>query len=295
MPPPLNHPGTGCVSSQVRTALQAAMHSPSQLPPIGAYRAFGEARRRTAVWGRGVGFSLIRRCVMAARGLLVGSSGVTGEGQMRVLAMSRRLAVVAVVAGFGLVSSPGASAAPSSYFTGAGIGAMTTSRGEAAAAPLPDGRVLIAGGQTAGDQHVAPLFLASAEVFNPATGAFSGAGVGSMSASRAGAAAAPLPDGRVLIAGGYYWRTDPKGLERVVLASAEAFDPATGAFSSVNKSMRVARFGAAAAPLPDGRVLIAGGETGAGGLSSAEVFDPATGAFSSVNGSMSAPRAGAAA
>jgi Kelch motif len=164
-------------------------------------------------------------------------------------------------------------------------GSMGTARYAAAAAPLPGGRVLLAGGyhDTGGDHY-----LASAEAFNPATGAFSSAGIGAMGTPRRGAVAAPLPDGRVLVAGGSY----DDGTEHF-LASAEVFDPATGAFTPV-AGMSAARVRAAAAPLPGGRVLVAGGNDGSSRLSSAEVFNPATGAFTAV-GDMGAPRARAAA
>jgi Kelch motif/Galactose oxidase, central domain len=165
-------------------------------------------------------------------------------------------------------------------------GSMGTPRYAAAAAPLPDGRVLVAGGyyDDAGGDH----YLASAEVFNPAANTFSSAGIGTMGTARRGAVAAPLPDGRVLVAGGSY----DDGTEQP-LASAEVFNPATGAFTPV-AAMSVARVRAAAAPLPDGRVLVAGGNDGATRLSSAEVFNPATGEFTPV-GALGAPRARAAA
>lgn len=75
---------------------------------------------------------------------------------------------------------------------------MTTPRAFASASPLPNGEVLIAGGTNSG----ASLRLASAELFDPATGTFSAQGVGEMTTGRMTAAAAPLPDGDVLIAGG---------------------------------------------------------------------------------------------
>src|SRR3954447_11009973 len=133
-------------------------------------------------------------------------------------------------------------------------GSMGTARYGAAAAPLPDGRVLVAGGfyDDAGGDH----YLASAEVFNPATATFSSVGIGSRSTPRRGAVAAPLPDGRVLVAGGSY----NDGTEHS-LASAEVFNPAAGAFTPIN-AMGVARVRAAAASLPDGRVLVAGGNDG---------------------------------
>ena len=110
-----------------------------------------------------------------------------------------------------------------------------------------------------------------------ASGAGSFSPTGSMGAARYAAVAAPLKDGRVLVAGGYY---DDGGDH--YLASAEVFNPATNAFTPVG-DMGIARVRAAAAPLPDGRVLVAGGNDGTTRLSSAEVFNPATNAFTPVN------------
>lgn len=93
----------------------------------------------------------------------------------------------------------------------------------------------------------------------------------SMTTAREAPAAAPLPDGQVLIAGGF----DSLGN---VLASAEAFDPSSGSLTVLPQQMTEPRALEVAAPLPDGKVLIAGGENNSGFLSSAEVFDPSTGA-----------------
>jgi hypothetical protein len=165
-------------------------------------------------------------------------------------------------------------------------GSMGTARYAAVAGPLKDGRVLVAGGfyDDGGGDH----YLASAEVFNPATNSFSSAGIGPMGTPRRGAVAAPLPDGRVLVAGGDY----NDGVDHF-LASAEVFNPATNAFTPVG-DMGIARVRAAAAPLPDGRVLVAGGNDGTTRLSSAEIFNPATNAFTPVGG-MGIDRARAAA
>jgi hypothetical protein len=84
-------------------------------------------------------------------------------------------------------------------FSSAGLGTVTPVFGHrgAAAAKLPDGRVLVAGGDQAGGDN-----LAFAEAFDPATGAFSPAGIGAMGTQRGFTAAAPLSDGRVLVMGG---------------------------------------------------------------------------------------------
>ncbi|MGH2546707.1 MAG: Kelch repeat-containing protein, partial [Actinomycetota bacterium] len=145
-------------------------------------------------------------------------------------------------------------------------GSMGTARHAPAAAPLPDGRVLVAGGIAADNTTVLP----TAEVYDPATGTFSPAG--SMGVGRSFFAAAPLTGGDVLVAGG---NNAPS------LSSAEVYDLATGTFTSAGVgSMGGGRYGPAAAPLPDGRVLVAGGNTGPGGpdsfLDTAEIFTPDT-------------------
>ena len=192
---------------------------------------------------------------------------------------SLKAGTAVVVAVFFALGTGRAWAAPSAgFFSSAGVGSMSTARVGAVAAPLPDGKVLIAGGS---DNS---RIVSSAELFDPATGTFSSAAVGSMSTAREGASAAALPDGKVLIAGG-------SDNSRIV-SSAELFDPATHTFSSARiGSMSTARFQAVAAPLPNGKVLIAGGYDGHSYLSNAELFEPATNTFSSAGiGSMSTVR-----
>jgi hypothetical protein len=70
-----------------------------------------------------------------------------------------------------------------------------------------------------------------------------------MAFARQSAVAAPLPDGRVVVAGG----TD--GI--TARADVEVFSPASNSFLRMAHGMAAKR--AYAAALPDGRVLIAGG------------------------------------
>jgi len=144
---------------------------------------------------------------------------------------------------------------------------------------LTDGRVLIVGG------HGAPTF---AEIYHPASQTFTSAG--RLNRPETGHTATLLLDGRVLIAGG--------GGPRFCFdfpgdASAELYDPATNTFS-LTGSLSTVRCIPTATLLPDGRVLIAGGQlTTSPGFSvclkSAELYDPSTGTFS-VTGTMSVER-----
>jgi hypothetical protein len=164
-------------------------------------------------------------------------------------------------------------------------GSMATARESQTATLLSDGRVLIAGGVPIGEANGLPSALASAELYDPATGKFSR--TGPMTTARGGHTATLLSDGRVLIVGGAA-RFGPWGGSSSALASAEFYDPATGKFSPTGP-MTNARYSHTATLLSDGRVLIAGGAKGNVIYASAELYDPASGTFSPT-GSMTASR-----
>jgi WD40 repeat protein len=146
-------------------------------------------------------------------------------------------------------------------------GEMTTSRSSHTATLLPNGKVLIAGGQSRVGA-VGSSAVASAEVYDPTTNTF--AVIGAMSTPRSGHTATLLPNGKVLITGGY--ASD-------VQSSAELYDPLTGIFTPTGR-MVAARSGHVAVLLPNGKVLIEGGNNcGDDGQPNPELYDPATGEF----------------
>lgn len=145
---------------------------------------------------------------------------------------------------------------------------MTAARYFATATVLPDGKVLIAGGDNTASESGA---LASAELYDPALGTFT-ATAGPMTAARYLHTATLLPNGKVLIAGGLDNNVNP-------LASAELYDPALGTFAATIGPMIATRYAQTATLLPNGKVLIAGGINTSHPVAGAELYDPASGTF----------------
>jgi hypothetical protein len=121
-------------------------------------------------------------------------------------------------------------------------------------------------------------------VFDPASGTFT-ALPASMTTPRAAGVAAPLPTGQVLIAGGL---KIAGGKETAVL-TAELFSPASGTFTALASPLTEPREGAVATTLPDGRVLLAGGEASSA-PSTAEEFDPASDTFTALSAMLTTGR-----
>ena len=177
----------------------------------------------------------------------------------------------------------GIGATPAAQTTGTfmAAGSMTTPREMHTSTLLLDGRVLLTGGYS--QEFFPSTGTNSAELYDPASGTFGA--TGDMGTARFGHSATRLPDGRVLIAGGW----DANGYS---LNSAEIYDPAAGKFTAASH-MTVGRSLHTATLLQNGKVLIAGGvnsQPGSGEtLAAGELYDPGSGTFTRV-GSMSIGR-----
>lgn len=161
-------------------------------------------------------------------------------------------------------------------------GKMAVPRYINTATRLLDGTVLIAGG--CNEQYTHP----SAELYKPTMRTFTTV-PGSLVTPRSMHTATLLPSGKVLLSGGHICGWDYSS-PSTYLSTAELYDPATGTFSATG-AMSVARAETATALLANGKVLFAGGHTGASTVSIAELYDPATGLLT-VTGALTENRYG---
>ena len=135
---------------------------------------------------------------------------------------------------------------------------------------LPNGKVLVAGGS---NYNPDGGVIKSAELYEPSTGIWSS--TGNLNTSRYAHAATVLPNGKVLIIGGY------SGRPPNVLNTAELYDPADGTWSFTG-NLTMPRAGwHTATLLLTGKVLVVGGIVDGDGhtTNSADLYDPAAGAW----------------
>jgi hypothetical protein len=115
--------------------------------------------------------------------------------------------------------------------------------------------------------------FATAEVYDPGTGTFSG--TGEMSTARFGHTATLLNSGKVFIAGGFY-----RGAGFCCFPiDTELYDPDTGTFTAAGNMN--SKWADTATLLPSGNVLITRGNPQDGGpyRTSADIYNPSTGVF----------------
>jgi hypothetical protein len=138
-------------------------------------------------------------------------------------------------------------------------GKMTVPRAEARAVLLKTGDVFLVGGAEATENNP----TVTAELYHPATGTFTSVGATHLSDATQ---IVLLNDGRALVAGS---------------SGTDVYDPSTRRFTSTG-AMTVPRSKFGGALLPDGRVLIAGGQAGGPWgtrVTSTQIYDPRTGRF----------------
>lgn len=167
-------------------------------------------------------------------------------------------------------------------------GSMHTPRSQHTATLLPNGKVLVVGGFSQGED--APR--ETAELYDPTTGSWKQ--TGSMHTPRAHHTATLLPNGQVLVVGGL---TNSRAasvtttLPYYPTSTAELYDPTSGSWTQTG-SLQMPLTEHTATLLPNGRVLVVGGVNNPRGdpLAFAELYDPASGFWTST-GFLQKPRA----
>jgi N-acetylneuraminic acid mutarotase len=196
------------------------------------------------------------------------------RGAMRRVGIASCLLILVSVASVLAVSITTAEAGTSGVWSAAAN--LITGREEHTATLLQNGTVLVTGGTDGRDKA-----LASAELYDPRTNRWKSAGT--MATTRLDHTATLLRNGKVLVVGGL-----DASFPSTTLASTELYDPNTNRWSAA-ASMSSGRARHTATGLPDGRVLVVGGQSFTlrdGGLFpnqslGAEVYDPVTNHWSS--------------
>lgn len=196
--------------------------------------------------------------------------GTPRQGHTTVVLANGRVLVAGGRTATGLLASAELYDSLSNTWTA--TGSLSTARTDHSSTVLPDGRVVVAGGT--GTQ----ASLASAEIYDPETGTWSDAAP--MTEARAGHPAV-LVGGKVLVVGG----TIATGGPPAPLAYCDLYDPVAETWTPTG-DLATPRTGHQATRLPDGTVLVTGGDTAgtradgmysARSLATTERFHPATG------------------
>ncbi len=145
-------------------------------------------------------------------------------------------------------------------------GSLSVGRSGHTATLLTNGLVLVAAGDGATN------YLDATELYNPANETWTTTGPLLIPRDSLTTTATLLPNGKVLIAGGFY---GPIGY----LSESELYDSASGTWTNTG-SLVTARESATATLLPNGQVLIAAGANGTyGRIPYAELYDPVSGTW----------------
>ncbi len=176
-----------------------------------------------------------------------GWSFATGAGRPRLAPTATAFSTGVFVAG-GTDGTGGAVADAAVFVPTTGFGAsvgLAEARTGHSAILLRDDRVLLVGGSTG---TASPVYSSGAEAFTPSTAKSDP--VAAMTTSRASFNLEMLANGSVIAVGGF--------TGALVSDTSEIYDPVADAWSA-GPSLKTARWGAASARLPDGRILVTGG------------------------------------
>jgi Bacterial Ig-like domain (group 2)/Kelch motif/Galactose oxidase, central domain len=291
--PPQNGAGTFHVraTSQANSAAASVAAVIVPMPqvtidPVAATLRPGGTRAFAATVS-GLTNTAVNFTIQEGAGGLINNAGFytapTASGLYHVVATSMEETTVTASATVTVTTSP-------SGFTP--TGSLVVARGLHTATLLSNNKVLVAYGSNSSKYSIATGYvgLSSIEVYDSGTGTFTEI-AGDSGNGIYGHTATLLPNGKVLLAGGFVnsvW--DYSGISGSY-SGATLYDSATGVFSGTG-NMTANRGDHTATLLANGKVLIAGGAdqdpTGAG-LASAELYDPSTGTFTQT-GSMAVGR-----
>ncbi len=220
-------------------------------------------------------------------GLKIATSGFTFGGIRNALSRNRMRAAKAAPDAATIEEALGAAAPRAIGILDPAQPSMKTGRSNATATLLPNGKVLIVGGDA-----VYGRILDSTELYDPVSNSFA-ASTPAMNAKRNGATTTLLPNGKVLIAGG---ADHIGGAATNVFSSTELYDPVSNTFAKSTPTMNAARLWATATRLPNGRVLIAGGQDSSDHpLKSTDLYDPVSNSFAATSPAMNVARRSATA
>src|SRR5262249_33095383 len=175
-------------------------------------------------------------------------------------------------------TEPGELSAPATG-TWSLTGSMHGARAWHSATLLPNGKVLIAGGIAESGYIAYASLLNTAELYDPETGTWTV--TGRLNTGLVAPTATLLQNGKVLLAGGCDVIYNPWTVDEEVdgaLVNAELYDPSTGSWS-VTGSLNTGRVFHTATLLPNGDVLVAGGDS-LSIYNTAELYSPTDGTWS---------------
>ena len=157
---------------------------------------------------------------------------------------------------------------------------MTVQRSGHTATLLPSGKVILMGGENlccgTGTTYD------SAELYDPVANAFTTL-TATMTTPREEYAATLLPNGKVLLVGGFNDNSD-------CLDTAEVYDPVANTFTALSGTMTAPRCDPTATLLSNGLVLITGGGIDGVTYNTAEMYDPVANTFTALSATMTSVR-----